>query len=132
MADLPSHPQQVDPPGRVALPLGSLGYRNGVLTAVASYAIPSLLTAPVLVVFSADPVDAMVEGAFLWTCAMVFVVLVHSAVAIGMTIAATRRRRYNDPAGAEGLIHGWIYGLTGNVLLFQISAFVWSVLLMTR
>lgn len=51
-------------------------------------------------------------------CALVIAAIVHGGATIGLLTFALIRYRRGDPVEANGLVRGWIYGVTANVLLF--------------
>jgi hypothetical protein len=102
-------------------------YRQGRNSMLTLYAIPTVLTAPVLFLFAVDPVGALLEGAMLWTCALVSVAVVHGATAFGLLIAVLRKQQDGDVSGAEGHIYGWIIGLAANGFLFWICALFFAI-----
>jgi hypothetical protein len=107
-------------------------YRGGRNAALGIYVIPSVLTAPILLFFSVDPVQALLEGAFAWTCLLVIVTIIHGGVAIGTLTAASRRRAAGDEDRADGMVCGWIYGLAANIVFFQLCALLFEVVRLLR
>lgn len=103
-------------------------YAKGRTIALRVYSIPTVLTAPVVLLFSVDPITAMLEGAFLWVCLLGFVAVVHGAVAFGLFTAASKRRGQGDIERADGMVTGWVYGVAANILLFEVSWLTFEII----
>lgn len=61
-------------------------------------------------------------------CALVIAAVIHCGVAIGLLTSAANARGRGNPGGADGLVHGWTYGLAANILFFLICALVFRVI----
>jgi hypothetical protein len=103
-------------------------HADGRRAALGIYVIPTVLTTPILLLFAVDPLYAMTEGAFVWTCLLGVVAVVHGAVALGLLTAAAKRRGLGDAARADGMTVGWIYGVAANIVLFQVAWLTFTIM----
>jgi hypothetical protein len=120
MAELPTHPSRIDEDYVPPPPPDAITYAKGRNIALGVYVLPSILTAPILFLFSVDPTSVEGEGVFLLICAFVVAAVVHGGVAIGLLTSAANRRKRGDSVGADGMVHGWIYGIAANIIFFQV------------
>jgi hypothetical protein len=120
MAELPTYPSGDDDGYVPSPPQDAITYAKGRNIALGVYVLPSVLTAPILFLFSVDPISVEGEGVFLLVCAAFIAAIVHGGVAIGLLRSAANRRKRGDSAGADGMLHGWIYGIAANIVFFQI------------
>lgn len=132
MADLPKHPSRVDEPRLPPLPRSPFTYAKGRNIALAVYIPASVLTAPILLLFSAyataDSLSVEGEGVFLLVCALVIAAVVHGGVTVGLLTSVANVRGRGNPVGADGLLHGWIYGAAANILFFLACVLVFRVI----
>lgn len=64
------------------------------------------------------------EGSFLLLLVLVVAAIIHGAVTIGLLTFGLIRYVRGDPAEANGLVRGWIYGVAANVLLLLTGVIV--------